>query len=507
MKCGARLRGMERKMMSNSGRLLCFIACLSYGTVAASATTPPSVPVTAKLVVQIGDVTLNPSSLVGGTAPVVGTVTLLRAAPAGGVTVSFHSSNHAVAAVPANVVVQPGATSATFVVQTHPVGWNLKVVTDLRPVEIAAQIGTSAPKTAKLTVLPPALTSLTISPPNSPGGTGWTGQVTINGPAPSGGFFVTLSSKATITSVASAPVHVPLDVANATASQGSGEVSIPAEVTIGPGATTVSFPIATKPVSAPRTFQVNASSGPSGINTTMTLLPPSLAALLFTWQLKPDQYDPLYAPGGMSLTGKLTLTGPTPPEGITVQLHMSDSIDTTCKPAPTVQATVHVYGASAAYNERPSVTFPISTFPVSRPTDFTLKATYGTSVLSRPFTVDIPVPVSLTFSPPSVQGGGSVQGTIVLSGPVLPLACNNNQPFKYNLWSPNGSSQSGRPIFATFPPSVVIDPGKTAATFSLKTSAVTSTMNIAINATVDSSLVIQYETHANTVTGGLTITP
>ena len=66
----------------------------------------------------VSAVTLNPSSVLGGTQ-VGGTVLLIHPAPAGGVTVKLQSSNPTVAAAPSGVVVQPGTTSATFVVQTY----------------------------------------------------------------------------------------------------------------------------------------------------------------------------------------------------------------------------------------------------------------------------------------------------------------------------------------------------------------------------------------------------
>jgi hypothetical protein len=60
---------------------------------------------------------VNPASVTGGTSA-TGTVTLSAPAPAGGARVTLASSNAAVAAVPANVLVAAGATSKTFTVTT-----------------------------------------------------------------------------------------------------------------------------------------------------------------------------------------------------------------------------------------------------------------------------------------------------------------------------------------------------------------------------------------------------
>jgi hypothetical protein len=71
---------------------------------------PPPLPTVASL-------TLNPTSVVGGTQSSTGTVTLSAPAPAGGAQVLL-SSNNGAARVPSSVIVPAGATSATFTVNT-----------------------------------------------------------------------------------------------------------------------------------------------------------------------------------------------------------------------------------------------------------------------------------------------------------------------------------------------------------------------------------------------------
>ena len=73
---------------------------------------PPPLPTLASL-------TLNPANVIGGQSS-AGTVTLTAPAPAGGAQVFLSSSNGA-ARVPTSVTIPPGATSATFTVNTSPV--------------------------------------------------------------------------------------------------------------------------------------------------------------------------------------------------------------------------------------------------------------------------------------------------------------------------------------------------------------------------------------------------
>ncbi|HYS54268.1 MAG TPA: hypothetical protein VER58_10955 [Thermoanaerobaculia bacterium] len=119
------------------------------------------------MLVQIKSFAVTPLSVVGG-ATANGTVTIAEAAGPSGVTVRFQSSNTAIATVPANVVVQPGSTSAIFVVQTFPISVNPNVVTDAPTADISAQAGTLPAMSVKLTVRPPALVCCLSIPPPCP---------------------------------------------------------------------------------------------------------------------------------------------------------------------------------------------------------------------------------------------------------------------------------------------------------------------------------------------------
>ncbi len=100
--------------------------------------------------VTLNGITLNPSSLLGG-SPSQATVTLSGAAPAAGATVTLSSGNTSVATVPPSVTVSPGSTGTSLTVTTNPVTVNSSLT-------IAASYG-GVTKSAVLTVTPPAPTN------------------------------------------------------------------------------------------------------------------------------------------------------------------------------------------------------------------------------------------------------------------------------------------------------------------------------------------------------------
>jgi hypothetical protein len=83
---------------------------LTHTTTITLTVTPPPLP-------TVSSLTLDPTSVIGGTQSSTGTVTLSGPAPAGGAQVLLSSSNGA-ASVPSSVTVPAGATSATFTVNT-----------------------------------------------------------------------------------------------------------------------------------------------------------------------------------------------------------------------------------------------------------------------------------------------------------------------------------------------------------------------------------------------------
>jgi hypothetical protein len=111
----------------------------TYGNFKQSATLTVNSPASATLT----GVTVSPNRVTGGTSA-TGTVTLGAPASAGGTIVSLQSSLPTIAQVPGSVVVQQGATTASFTIQTYP-------VTSTQTVTITATAG-GVTETAVLTV-------------------------------------------------------------------------------------------------------------------------------------------------------------------------------------------------------------------------------------------------------------------------------------------------------------------------------------------------------------------
>jgi len=198
----------------------------TYGGVTRSASltvtpAPPPAP-------TLSSLTLNPTSVVGGTQSSTGTVTLTGAAPSGGAVVTLSSSNTNVARTPSSVTVVAGATSATFTVNTSAV---LASTT----VSISGAYG-GVTRAASLTVVPappppPTLASLTLDHANVFGGQSSTGTVTLSGPAPAGGAQVLLSSNNGAARVPSS-VIVPAGATSATFTVNTSFVLISTSSTI-----------------------------------------------------------------------------------------------------------------------------------------------------------------------------------------------------------------------------------------------------------------------------------
>ncbi|MDR3690355.1 MAG: hypothetical protein P4L46_13320 [Fimbriimonas sp.] len=183
-------------------------------------------------------VAITPGSLAGG-ASATGTVTLTGQAGAGGTVVKLSSSLGSTT-LPASVTVANGKTSATFTIKTTPVS-RQSVAT------MKASLGATS-VTATLTVNPPFLVSLSLSPTSVKGGKSASGTVTIGSAAPVGGLSVALGS----------------NLSSAT---------VPATVTIAAGKTSVKFTVSTLHVTAKVAATITANLGGATKKSTLTLTP------------------------------------------------------------------------------------------------------------------------------------------------------------------------------------------------------------------------------------------
>lgn len=146
-------------------------------------------------------ISVTPVNLMGGTSA---TATVKLASPAGpsGATVTLSTSAAAVAGFSsATVLVPAGQTTASAAVNTFAVSATSTATLS------ATFNGTKV--NATITVQPPRLASVTLTPASVKGGTAVTGTVTLNGPAGPSGIVVTLTSSNTAVVSGLTSVTVP----------------------------------------------------------------------------------------------------------------------------------------------------------------------------------------------------------------------------------------------------------------------------------------------------------
>jgi hypothetical protein len=181
---------------------------------------------------------LNPTIVTGGLRSMA-IITLPSPAPSEGVMVRLAASNvlstnesnppmRPVASVPAEIQVPAGRRIATFQIETTP-------VTAAATVSISASVS-DTPAVAQLSVVPPSVDRTRLNSGFVHGGNSVTGEVILTGPAPEGGFSVSLATD-------------------------NGQIAItPATVTVPAGQSTATFTLQTKQVSAATWITVGASS-------------------------------------------------------------------------------------------------------------------------------------------------------------------------------------------------------------------------------------------------------
>jgi hypothetical protein len=180
-----------------------------------------------------------------GSQSTIGTVKLIGPPVTVPTVITLQSSNPTVVSVPAQVTLQPGENTATFLVTTIPVASQTTAsITARTP---------SRTSTVSVSVLLPVFGGLAfrLQPAAVTGGTTAMGTVLLTGPAPAGGYTVVLSSENP--QLASAPPSV----------------LVPA------GASTASFPVITAPVSNATYVSLSATFGGRTVPATIILAPGS----------------------------------------------------------------------------------------------------------------------------------------------------------------------------------------------------------------------------------------
>ncbi len=188
----------------------------------------------------------------------------------------------------------------------------------------------------------PELNGFTISPSSVTAGSPATGTVTLSAPAPAGGFVVSISSSNP--SVASAP----------------------SSVTVAQGQTSANFTISTGQVSTQTTVTFTASANGVSRQANLTVNPAQSSVTLQSLTISPTSVW-----GGQSATGTVTLSGPAPAGGATVQLRSSST-----RASVPSSITIPAGARSASFTIRTRSAFSITTV--------TITATYnGTSRSAR----------------------------------------------------------------------------------------------------------------------------
>jgi hypothetical protein len=382
---------------------------------------------------------LNKDSVVGG-GSVTGTVTLQRAAPAGGIEVTLVSSDTSLVRPPAKVQVPEGATAASFAITTAAVAASTPITINTG----TANDNYRAPETW-LTLLPagsptpaPVLAAVTVQTASVLGGGTTTGTITLTGPAPPGGASVWVNGSM------------------------EGQVVTPAGgVTVPAGSTSANFTITAPQVNASYWVIIQASyRSNAGMHGAVLRIDPSQPAI-------PDLYamgvDPVSVIGGASLRGTVGLVTPAPLGGTTVSL---SSTDPTAVQVPT---SVQI----AAGNSTAS--FTITTRAVSSMSSAQISAQSGSVTKDAWITLfaDPNAAATLNSVTPSVSGatgGNNISATLFL-----------------NKAAPAGGAtvtlSSSNPAAAQVPGSVTVPAGQGFAGFTITTSPVAADTSVTITGT------------------------
>ncbi|HZH98030.1 MAG TPA: proprotein convertase P-domain-containing protein, partial [Fimbriimonadaceae bacterium] len=268
-----------------------------------------------------------------------------------------------------------------------------------------------------------ALSNLTFNPPSVVGGNPSTGTVTLTSAAPTGGASVSLTSSSTA-------------------------ITVPASVTVPAGATTATFTANTIRVTADVTRSVSATYLGVTKSANLTVIASAGVSNLTA--------SPSTAYGGDKLVGTVTLTAAAPAGGANVTLRSGSSI-------LLVPGSVMVSAGST------SAAFTIDTLHVYATYTRYIYADYAGTTKAVAITLSSgPALYSFTANPATVKGGSSTTGAIRLNA-VAPAG-------GIKVYLQSGSSALIVPEFVTIPA------GQSVVLFTIRTTAVSATVDRAIYA-------------------------
>lgn len=348
----------------------------------------------------------SPQYLRGG-APSAGRVFLNRPAPVGGLQVALHRTAGPIQ-IPSAITVPAGQDSATFSIPTSQVVMRSDVV-------ISATVDGSTRRDI-LTVVPDLLYQMEFNPPTVRGGVSSMATINLDSVAPAGGLSIRVWSDSR-----------------------SGASVDTETVTVAPGASTVTFPVTTRPVNSTTRATIYMRSQGRTNWGVLTIRPPVPVSI----RLSPESVI-----GGESIGYLLQLDGNAPVGGITVQLSTSPTL-------LTLPSSVTVpEGAD-------SVSGVFSTLPVTAFRQHTVYAEFDGRRRFGVFAINPPTVNSASVSPSSVRGGSVSSFRLTLNGTAPPggatLLVRSNSLFARftapSILIPEGQSVGSTSIETFVPPS------------------------------------------------------
>jgi hypothetical protein len=166
--------------------------------------------------------TVTPGITTGGFS-LTGTVNLTAPAPAGGATVALETSSQAAVPIESSVTVPAGKSTASFSIPT-------KAVTTNQTVTLTAALNGS--ETVRVTIVPAAISTFTLSSASVQGGTSVTGTLTLTAAAPPNGITVKLTSSNTSAIPIVASVLIPAGQTSKTFTINTSKVAANVSVTL-----------------------------------------------------------------------------------------------------------------------------------------------------------------------------------------------------------------------------------------------------------------------------------